>query len=107
MSHSLLPLVKHAYIAGAADTVPRGPFFLDAMVNEGFSGGPVYRILNGGKAFAVCMVISSYLAVSQPIIDRHGDPTGHFVHANSGIGQAYNISHALKLIQSNPIGFPL
>lgn len=100
--------------------------YLDAHINKGFSGGPLVCIphKDSEKEFHIFGIISGYYhppplapelqphweplvnRSGEPITDSLGNPRG-YVKENSGIGLAIHISHAVELIEANPIGSPL
>lgn len=101
------PLVKRATLS-ALDFGPNAVFLLDGLNNPGFSGGPVVYVKPGSPSpdFSVAAVISAYRFNRVPV--EHGDnPTPLTVNENTGIIIAYSINHAVRLIESNPIGFDL
>ena len=111
-----VPLVKAGVISGwQLGDVSR--IFLDAHVNQGFSGGPVVFVPYGQprNELRVVGIIAGYPTPRfLPIVDRNGNPVTDqggepigYVKENPGIVVAYTIKHALELIDANPIGFPL
>ncbi len=90
--------------------------YLDAHNNLGFSGGPVVFVPSGKPTneLRLAGVISGYPAPLIPIVDHDGaqikngagQPIG-YVQENPGIVVAIGIRHAIELIKTNPIGFPL
>ena len=111
-----VPLVKAGVISGwQSGDVSR--IFLDAHVNQGFSGGPVVFVPYGQprNELRVVGIIAGYPTPRfLPIVDRNGNPVTDqggepigYVKENPGIVVAYTIKHALELIDANPIGFPL
>lgn len=93
--------------------------YLDAHGNSGFSGGPVVFAPSehARSELRVAGIISHYPTPrsswqsvvdcnGNPITDSNGDPIG-FVQENPGIVVAIGIRHAIELINTNPIGFPL
>ena len=111
-----LPFVKSG-IVSAVLFGPSSKIWIDGHVNRGFSGGPVIFRPNAQASgeYRVAGVVVSYpLPTSRtivdehgdPIVDRHGKPFAYF-QENPGFVIAINISHAIDLIQANPIGFEL
>lgn len=99
-----IPLVKGAIVSGFIRSEKgTAGFFLDAMNNEGFSGGPV---LTAGSPPKIVAVIASYLQSPREAVDSTGKPSGLRVQENTGIVQSYGIHYATELIEANPIGFP-
>jgi hypothetical protein len=107
------PLVKKATISSLQGQ-PGEPQYmlLDGISNPGFSGGPVAcppggillpQIMSESLDFWFVGVISSYRVEWQPgfIGKREASWT---VRSNTGIILAYDIKHALDMIDQNPIG---
>ena len=96
-----LPWLKKAAISALTEN--HGPIFLDGHNNPGFSGGPVAR--RGTKEEQTIVgVVSGYRYVQHHVLDEHGNETPHTYDVNTGIIIAYDISHALTIIERNPIG---
>ena len=114
-----IPFVK-AGINSAFIQDPVQKFYIDAHVNEGFSGGPLVFIPDGqpknqNTEYHVAGVVVNYptpryLPIvdwqGSPIIDKNNQPIGH-IRENPGLVVAINIRHATDLIDSNPVGFKL
>lgn len=92
-----IPFVKHGIIAGFG--AKNGPFFLDAINNVGFSGGPVVRVENLNRP-AIIGVISGYRP-EEVTVRRAGNATDSTVSVNTGITVAYSIDYALEAIRQN------
>ena len=90
-----IPLVKRACIANFHG----GRIYLDALVNPGFSGGPVVRYSFDRQQTIVIGVVSGYL--TQHRVSGSSPPD---TVENSGIVVANDASNALKIIEANPIG---
>jgi S1-C subfamily serine protease len=101
------PLVKKATLS-AIDFGPNAVMLLDGLNNPGFSGGPVVFTKPGSSRpdYSVAAVISGY-RFNRVSVDHRGSPTPLTVNENTGIIIAYSINHAVRLIEKNPIGFPL
>jgi hypothetical protein len=102
-----LPFVKRgilsAYIFG--DVIDG--FYLDAINNPGFSGGPV--VARGAQPgdIDVVGVVSGYRS-QQEAVSMRGVPSAELsVQTNTGLLLAFNIRHALQVIEKNPVGFPI
>ena len=99
-----IPFVKTGIISAfTLEDTPVQKIYLDAHVNEGFSGGPVVFDQNG---FHVAGVVVSYPKRFQPVVDDQGNTVGH-AQENPGIVLAISISPVVALIDANPIGFAL
>lgn len=79
--------------------------FVDAINNEGFSGGPVIFQPHDQKHPQVCGIVSGYRTDSEPVLDDKGEQTGHTVQYNTGFLRAMSIDPVVKGIKRNPIGF--
>ena len=111
-----LPFVK-AGIVSAMELGDVNRIFLDAHGNRGFSGGPVLFVLHGKRnnELRVAGVISYYpIPTLLPVVDRDGDTINDesgapvaYVKENPGFVVAFDIRHAIELIDMNPIGYPL
>ena len=99
-----IPFVKAGIISAftGGDTLVK-KIYLDAHVNEGFSGGPVVFDQNG---LHVAGVVVSYPKCLQPVVDDQGNTVAH-AQENPGIVVAISISHVVALIDASPIGFAL
>ncbi len=89
-----IPFVKAGIVSGIVfGTVSR--IYIDAHGNRGFSGGPlVFTVPGQTAAYKVAGVIS----------DSPQDP---ITKAQAGFVRAISIEHVVKMIDENPIGFPL
>lgn len=93
--------------------------YIDGHNNEGFSGGPVVFVPAGqppSKAnnFKVAGVVSGYPRLLKPIVDGDGQPIARadnepalYFQENPGFVVAFDIRHAIDLIEANPIGLEL
>ncbi|MXW23785.1 MAG: trypsin-like peptidase domain-containing protein [Chloroflexi bacterium] len=98
-----VPLVKRATVS----SLQGEPFLLDGHNNPGFSGGPVVFQIPGSREFRVAAVIQGYRPAREPIYLDDGTETDLYLRGNTGIIFAYNISAAVELAESNPIGLAL
>lgn len=75
-------------------------FFVDAINNDGFSGGPlcVYTP-NDPHDVRVLAVVSKYRIEHEPILDSGGEPTDLKVAYNTGFLVAYGVKHVLEIIE--------
>ena len=117
-----LPFVKSGILSALTPPDPVEKIYLDAHGNKGFSGGPVVFVRNGQRPgpnteFQVAGIVVNYPKPKgtytpivnregKPIVDDKGQPIA-FIPENPGIVIAVSIRHAIDLIGSNPIGFPL
>ena len=116
-----LPFVKAGTVSALDFDGDVKRIFLDAHVNKGFSGGPVVfepyakpnaqlHVAGIVSGFPVSTNWKAWLSVvdrtGTPITDPQGNPLG-YVQDNPGIVVAFNIKHAVDMIDDNPIGFQL
>lgn len=96
-----LGYVKKGTISGL-DSPSHPALVLDAINNEGFSGGPVVFSLIGGPAneLKIAAVVSKYRTAQQSVISAEGLETGDTISYNTGFLYAYNIRHAVDLIRT-------
>lgn len=73
--------------------------YVDAINNEGFSGGPLFFYpLGKPNELRIAGVVSKYRVEHEPVLDEQGDQTTMTVPYNTGFLVAYSIRHALELI---------
>lgn len=77
---------------------------IDAINNSGLSGGPVVFAPLGGALndLRIAAVVSKYRTEPEAVISADGEVTGEVVYNNTGFLYAYNIRHAVELIQRQP-----
>lgn len=73
---------------------------LNAINNEGFSGGPVVFAPVGAPPndLRIAAVVSKYRTEMEQVLSVNGEATGEVVCYNTGFLYAYNIRHAVELI---------
>ncbi|MDE0630642.1 MAG: serine protease [Caldilineaceae bacterium] len=108
------PFVKTGILSGFIEN--NSLLVVDGYNNKGFSGGPlVFKpVIQPSNVFQVAGVVSGYQAPLVPIVDKHGhaaldeqgNPIG-YTQENSGLVIAVNIKEVTRLIEANPIGYPL
>lgn len=108
VNHGLpLPFVKEGIISAFTIDGPVSKIYLDAYVNEGFSGGPVVFQKPGRReAFRVAGVVAGYPTRFQPVVDGKGNVVAQ-ARENPGLVLALGIRHVVALIDRNPVGFTL
>lgn len=76
---------------------------IDAINNEGFSGGPIVFAEIGRPAneLKIAAIVSKYRTEQECVIDADGRETGETIQYNTGFLYAYNIRYALDLIRAN------
>jgi hypothetical protein len=102
------PFIKKGTLSSAfnsGDGVHR--LYVDAINNEGFSGGPLVFAGHGTNDFRVAGVVSRFKTEHEPVLDQNGEKTGMTVEYNTGFLIAYDIDYVVGLIRANPIGLPL
>ena len=113
-----VPFVKSGVLSAMLSGTPT-KIYLDAHVNEGFSGGPVVflsndQTLGGGTNFKLAGVVVNFpTPIIRPVVTprgeeilhQNGNPIG--IRENPGFVVAIGINHAVDLINQNPIGFPV
>ena len=103
------PFVKKGVISYISN---KGHILIDGQNNPGFSGGPVVmRDFEGPNKptdgyYHVIGVVSGYKGTPIAVLDNKGKQV-YTVAENSGIMVVHDISSAVYMIKSNPIGFPL
>lgn len=99
-----MPFVKRAIISSFNKGGRPSIVYLDGHNNPGFSGGPVIIKNPGNGEFEVLAVVSAYRYEPQNV-QYNGIPSPELaVNINTGIVHTYNVSHALEVIEKNPIG---
>lgn len=101
-----LPVGKSGILSASYDE--EGVMFLDAYNMSGFSGGPV--VMKSSKKYKVVGIVKGYSSQEAPIYQVLGGEEKElpaYFWENTGLTFAYDIRHAVELIQSNPIGFDL
>lgn len=115
-----MAFVKSGVLSALLDGNPT-KIYLDAHVNEGFSGGPVvFQEASASESptpdssFKVAGVVVNYpTPMMRPVVgptgeqvfDQNNNPIG--IRENPGFVVAIDIKRALELINQNPIGFSL
>jgi hypothetical protein len=75
--------------------------YIDAINNEGFSGGPlIFSPLGKPTDVRVAGVVSKFRIEHEPVLDEKGNQTGHTVPYNTGFLVAYGVKHALDIIKA-------
>ncbi len=101
-----IPFVKSGVIS-AFSFGNSNKIYVDAHVNEGFSGGPlVFSPQGHPNVLHVTGVVVAYPTRSQPVVDAQGKHIG-YARENPGLVLAIAIKHVVELIDANPVGFKL
>ena len=82
-------------------------FFIDAINNPGFSGGPIVFSQPNRVDFKVAAVVSKFKIEFEEILNKEGEKTDLKCAYNTGFLIGYGIKHAIDLIKQNPIGLKL
>lgn len=87
----------------ALDSQDHPALVIDAINNEGFSGGPVVFAEIGKPAneLKIAAIVSKYRTEQEYVIGADGRETGETIQYNTGFLYAYNIRYALDLIRGN------
>ena len=93
------PIAKKGVFA----SLPGKQFFLDAINNQGFSGGPVVFKPQGTNTFSIAGVISAYRTREVDVLHQ-GAATGLKIKENTGLTVCYDIYCAIEAIKRNPVG---
>jgi len=96
------PFVKKGTLSFAS---PEGDqeFFIDAINNEGFSGGPlVFFPPANPTQMQVAAVVSKFKIEYEPVLDDQFQPTSSRIAYNTGFLVAYGIKNAVDLIRNPP-----
>ena len=101
-----LPFVKKAIVSAMVTANGFETIFLDGHNNPGFSGGPVVFKPQGGGELQVCSVVTGFRYVPEPIYDEDAE-LPFMLRSNTGIIESSNINTVVRIIEQNPIGFPL
>jgi hypothetical protein len=108
MQRRPLPFLKKGtFSAGLEPSNDAKVLYVDAINNEGFSGGPLVFTSPKGNDFKVAGVVSKFKIEYERVIDKTDQDTGLRVAYNTGFMVAYGINHVLNLIRANPVGLPL
>lgn len=103
-SGGLLGRIPMAYVKKgviSAMDLADGILHIDAINNEGFSGGPVFNYGGDGQGkLRIIGIVSRFKIEYENVIDRHGDQIGDMrVAYNTGFMQAFAIERAVHLIR--------
>jgi len=81
------------------DAYGQRTLFIDAINNEGFSGGPLlfYPPDNPGQMF-VAGVVSKFKVEHEAVLDEHGEVTAMQVPYNTGFMVAYGMANVVNII---------
>lgn len=102
-----MPFVKRAIISSFNTGGKPSIVYLDGHNNPGFSGGPVIVKNPITADFEVLAVVSAYRHEPESILHQGVPRPDLEVYLNIGIIVAYNVLHAIEVIEKNPVGPPL
>jgi len=77
--------------------------YVDAINNEGLSGGPLLNKDREGN-WKVIGVVSGFMTSREQVIGADGEPTGAYVLVNTGLLVATGVLHVHEIIRLKPIG---
>ncbi|MEO8339595.1 MAG: serine protease [Nitrospirota bacterium] len=94
------PFVKKGTLSAVSFEFPK-TLHVDAINNEGFSGGPLY-FFKGGNSQNACVaaIVSKYRTEYATVVNESDTDTGLRVAYNTGFLIAYDIKHALAIIEA-------
>ena len=93
------PFAKKGTLSSLSFETPQ-VLYVDAINNEGFSGGPLFFYPMGKpNELRIAGVVSKFRVEQEAVLDEHGDPTKMTVPYNTGFLVAYGIKHAFELIR--------
>ena len=102
-----LPFVKKGILSAFEHNTDEKRLWIDAINNEGFSGGPLVFRPPGRNDFQVMGVVSKFHLSEEMVVDSEGEDSGNRVRLNSGFLIAYGMKPVLEIIERNPIGLVL
>ena len=74
--------------------------YVDAINNEGFSGGPlVFSPPSRPTEMLVAGVVSKFRVEREPVLDESGQKTGMHVPYNTGLLVAYGMAHVIGIVR--------
>lgn len=98
-----MPLVRQGILSGLIPQNGTTLIVIDGHNIRGFSGGPVVFKPPASSEFRVAGVISGYRPEPNPVLER-GQPTGMYVHDNTGLVIAYSFEAGIEHISAHPTG---
>jgi S1-C subfamily serine protease len=81
--------------------------WVDAINNEGFSGGPLLFRTGTSDAFKIAGVVNKFRTSYENVFDREGNRTDSYVEYNAGFLGAVDIKHVTDIIEKRPCGLPI
>lgn len=104
-----MPMVKSCTVSLWFEENGAKKIFLDGHNNPGFSGGPVVFVPPSKKwdDFQIAGIISGYRNMPNQVYDKVGNMVNAFVNYNTGIILAFDIKHAIDIIETNPLGMEI
>ncbi|WP_223514763.1 serine protease [Pseudomonas sp. GL-R-26] len=98
------PFAKKGTLSSISITKPQ-VLYVDAINNEGFSGGPLFFYPAGKpNELRIAGVVSKFRVEQEAVLDEKGNPTQMTVPYNTGFLVAYSIKHALDIIHPQSCG---
>lgn len=100
-----MPYVKGGLLSNIDSGREGCKLWVDAVNNEGFSGGPLLFQKNRNHLeWKVAGVVSKFYIQQEKVVDQDGDDTNLRIYYNTGLMVCYDINHAIDIIKKNPIG---
>jgi hypothetical protein len=93
-----IPFAKKCIISSFGDKNGIQFLCLDTVANKGFSGGPVFRLVN--DTCYVYGVITKHLFDLEPVLDSEEKTQDYNARIYSGISYAHNIGPIIKAIKT-------
>jgi hypothetical protein len=99
--HRPLGYVKKGTVS-VLDSQDHPVLVIDAINNEGFSGGPVVftQIGRAANELKIAAIVSKYRTEQEYVIGLDGKKTGETIQYNTGFLYAYSIRYAIDLIRA-------
>lgn len=99
LSQFPFPLVKHGIVSGFFQEKNCNFLLIDGLINPGFSGGPVFSIVQKNQ-IKVFGVISGYKHFLEKPVDGINAEinNGTRIRQNSGLILAFDIKHAIEIL---------
>ena len=93
------PFAKKGTLSSFSVAKPQ-VMYVDAINNEGFSGGPLFFYPTGNpRELRIAAVVSKFRVEHETVLDEEGNQTRMTVPYNTGFLVAYSINHVLEIIR--------
>jgi hypothetical protein len=95
------PFIKKGTLSAVQMNEPK-LLYVDAINNEGFSGGPLYFFPKARpQEVRIAGVVSKYKTEQEAVLDSQGEATDMVVPYNTGFMVAYDIKYAVALAKAH------